>query len=404
MEQSNLFNTDIQLARKMQSLMLPQQLPRIHGLDIQTYFQPCSSHGGDLYDIIQISENIMAVLIFDVSGHEVASTLISGMTKICFLKHLKSTDSPRAILGRINEDLLREIPANFFVTAFLGLLDLHDHKFTYSNAGHIWPIVFRKKEKTIIPLITQGTFLGVFNNGFYNDQSIFLSPEDTLLLFTDGIYQLYTIQECNARTSFEMHISEILCNNSHKKLFRTINDRYCKMIETILPDDDITAISIEILAHSRKNQLKEKLGFYVNDPVYLQSINYFEEMDKAIGIILGALDTYGYPDETIRKMKITLTELLVNAILHGNGRDFSKTVFIGHIVNKNMAAISIMDEGNGFDPSSVPDPTLLENLIKDCGRGLFLVKHYVDEITYNQTGNRITIIKKYESLTTKSDI
>ena len=137
-------------------------------------------------------------------------------------------------------------------------------------------------------------------------------------------------------------------------------------------------LAIEFLTQSRKNLIKEKLGFRENDPVYLQYISYFEEMDKATSVILSAMDSLGYPDESIRKMKIILTELFANAIYHGNKGDHSKKVTVGHAIDKNKVTISIMDEGDGFDPSKIPDPTLPENLVKDCGRGIFIVRSYAD--------------------------
>ncbi|MCU0610010.1 MAG: ATP-binding protein, partial [Chitinispirillaceae bacterium] len=129
------------------------------------------------------------------------------------------------------------------------------------------------------------------------------------------------------------------------------------------------------------------------ETVYIQTLSYFEETDHAAGLVLGAMDACGYPDDVIRKMKVSLTELLVNAIQHGNGKDFSKTVCMGHLVDDEKAVISIMDEGPGFDPLLVPNPTLPENLAKCSGRGLYIVRHYVDKIDYSASGNRVTITK-----------
>jgi len=156
-------------------------------------------------------------------------------------------------------------------------------------------------------------------------------------------------------------------------------------------DDDLTVLYADILTQSRKNQLKEKLGFAHDEIVYLQFLNYLEEMDPVTSTILTAMDVTGYPDERIRKMKIVLTELLVNAIIHGNKRDPSKKVVVGHTIDRDTIVISILDEGAGFDPAIIPDPTLPENLEKPCGRGLFIVRHYVNSLVFNETGNRVTI-------------
>ena len=105
------------------------------------------------------------------------------------------------------------------------------------------------------------------------------------------------------------------------------------------------------------------------------------------------MDEFGYPDESIRKMKIALTELLANAIYHGNNKDHGRKVTIGHLVDKNAVKVSVMDEGAGFSIAAIPDPTLPENLEKDCGRGLFIVRSYIDKLEFNDRGNRVTIWK-----------
>jgi len=386
---------DLSVARKIQLAMVPHTIPAIDGLDIDSMFMPCNALGGDLFDIIHISKDILAFLIYDVSGYGVTSTLISAMAKVCFSKHIRTIQSPRAVLERVNMEIIRDVPAEFHFTAFLGYLDLHDNKLTYGNAGHIYPVVYRKKDATLIPLKGTGTFIGVFENGFYDEQSIYLSPGDCLLMFTDGIYQLYDDNVQIARKMFEKHALDEFNNGTHNKLLDSLREKYSKCVEQEAVRDDITAVAIEVLTQSRKNQIKEQLGFDTGDPVYLQFISYFEEMDSAISVILSTLDVYGYPDEAIRKMKITLTELIVNAILHGHKRDYTRKVTIGHVISRVKAEIAIMDEGLGYDPKALPDPTLPENLERDCGRGLFIVRHYVDEIDFNERGNRIRIVKNF---------
>jgi serine/threonine-protein kinase RsbW len=122
-------------------------------------------------------------------------------------------------------------------------------------------------------------------------------------------------------------------------------------------------------------------------------------MDRTTATVLTAMDITGYADETIRKMKIVLTELLVNSIVHGNGRDHTKKVVVGHVVDRKQVTVSILDEGAGFDPTTIPDPTLPENLEKPYGRGLYIVQHYVESLTFNETGNRVTIRKINDNIT-----
>ncbi len=386
---------NLEIARKIQLAIVPQSIPLIEGLEINSFFIPCDAVGGDSFDVINISKDIVAFLIYDVTGSGVSSTLISMMAKISFARHIKSVLSPRAVFERVNMEMIRDLPAGFYFTAFLAYLDLHDNKLTYGSAGHVYPLLFNKKQSKLLHLQTQGTLLGVFENALFDEQTLHLGAGDCLLLFTNGLYQIYSQGNDASHMELEKQLYTFLQIRSQNKLIDHFKGKYESSIQSKPIEDDITVISVEILNQSRKDQIKEKLGFSADDPVYLQFLSYYEEMDVVIAVILASLDNFGYQDDVIRKMKITLTELLVNAILHGNNKDFSKKVIVGHLVDKTKAVISIMDEGSGFDYKKIPDPTLPENITKDCGRGLFIVSHYVDEVFFNQFGNRITITKYY---------
>jgi serine/threonine-protein kinase RsbW len=91
------------------------------------------------------------------------------------------------------------------------------------------------------------------------------------------------------------------------------------------------------------------------------------------------------PEKRFPELIVALTEAITNAIIHGNKKDPSKMVYIDFIVDEKMLTIKVKDEGNGFDPSSIPDPTQPENLFRDSGRGLYLMKVYCDEVLYNIT-------------------
>lgn len=93
----------------------------------------------------------------------------------------------------------------------------------------------------------------------------------------------------------------------------------------------------------------------------------------------------GLDQEKINGLLLAVTEATTNAIIHGNKNNKLKLVRIFVYVDGSTVTIKIKDEGKGFDPSIVPDPTDPENLLKDSGRGLYLMRVYMDGLTYNQT-------------------
>ena len=93
----------------------------------------------------------------------------------------------------------------------------------------------------------------------------------------------------------------------------------------------------------------------------------------------------GLDREKINGLLLAVTEATTNAIIHGNKNNKLKMVRIYVFVDGSNLTIMIKDQGKGFDPSIVPDPTDAENLLKDSGRGLYLMRVYMDGLTYNQT-------------------
>ena len=93
----------------------------------------------------------------------------------------------------------------------------------------------------------------------------------------------------------------------------------------------------------------------------------------------------GLDEEKINGLLLSVTEATTNAMIHGNKNDKSKLVKINVTVEDHTLTIAVKDEGFGFDPSIVPDPTDPENLLKDSGRGLYLMRIYMDELKINLT-------------------
>ncbi|NNE65378.1 MAG: hypothetical protein HKN33_02335 [Pyrinomonadaceae bacterium] len=93
---------------------------------------------------------------------------------------------------------------------------------------------------------------------------------------------------------------------------------------------------------------------------------------------------------------VALDEAFVNAVKHGNKYDKSKMVRISVEISPKKASFTIEDEGEGFDVKAIPDPTDPENLFKSSGRGVMFIYNIMDKVTYNQRGNRLTMVKMNE--------
>lgn len=110
-----------------------------------------------------------------------------------------------------------------------------------------------------------------------------------------------------------------------------------------------------------------------------------------------ALAASAYSEHDIFAIKLALEEALVNAIKHGNQMDPEKRVFVVYSITAERFDIRITDEGEGFNPDDVPDPTLEINIERPCGRGLLLMRGFMTEVQYHGKGNCVTMSKVREA-------
>ena len=106
-----------------------------------------------------------------------------------------------------------------------------------------------------------------------------------------------------------------------------------------------------------------------------------------------ALQQIRFAEHDIFAIKLALEEALVNAIKHGNQMDRSKKVHVACRAHADRFEVQITDEGAGFDPADVPDPTAVENLERPCGRGLMLMRYYMNEVAFDRRGNSVVMTK-----------
>ena len=105
--------------------------------------------------------------------------------------------------------------------------------------------------------------------------------------------------------------------------------------------------------------------------------------------ILSKLEANGFSQEDIFAVHLALQEAFTNAITHGNKMSPDKEVKIDYSVGLDKFEVSMTDEGEGFDPKAVPDPRYGENLYKPEGRGLLLMRSYMDVVEFDERGNSV---------------
>jgi serine/threonine-protein kinase RsbW len=119
-----------------------------------------------------------------------------------------------------------------------------------------------------------------------------------------------------------------------------------------------------------------------------------EEMATLLDEVVAPLCELGYRPHDCLGIRLALEEAVVNGLRHGNTGDPSKQVLVRIAVGSDGVLVEVEDEGPGFNPAAVPDPTAPENRDKPSGRGLLLMRHYMTWVRFSKRGNCVTLCKR----------
>ena len=196
---------DLEMARELQSALLPQRFPRFpHDATQQEsavrfyhFFQPSMIVSGDFFDVLDISDDKAGLFICDVMGHGVRAALVAATIRSLLSELRPLWTDPGEFLVRLNRalvDTLKNSTTTVFASAFYVVADLCSGELCYSNAGHPRPLrvthTADSAESAPLNGDRPGPALGLIGNVKYQTSRCLLSPRDVILLFTDGLFEV----------------------------------------------------------------------------------------------------------------------------------------------------------------------------------------------------------------------
>jgi len=183
--------SELRIARDIQMSMLPREDIWLAGgkrVDLAATLEPAREVGGDLYDYFFIDPERLCIVVGDVSDKGVPAALFMARSKALFRNAaLREPARPDAILHAVNQELCAGNEMRMFITTFIGLLDLGSGELTFSNAGHIPPLLVHECEGAKYVDLPQGKPVGIHKRSAYSVDRLQMRRGDALLVFTDGI-------------------------------------------------------------------------------------------------------------------------------------------------------------------------------------------------------------------------
>lgn len=183
---------ELELARELQSSILPHRFPRLPGISFAARSQPARQVGGDFYDVIPLKDKQVGLVMADVSDKGMPAAIFMALSRSLIRAEARRSSSPRKVLLQTHKLLLEISQAGgssspMFVTIVYGVLDSKRGTFHYARAGHDFPLVYRRSDRECQWLKASGRVLGLTRQVDLEEAQIDLHPGDMLVLYTDGI-------------------------------------------------------------------------------------------------------------------------------------------------------------------------------------------------------------------------
>ncbi|PKL35920.1 MAG: hypothetical protein CVV44_20610 [Spirochaetae bacterium HGW-Spirochaetae-1] len=245
-ERNEAIESELEIARNIQTRLLPSSFPDIHGLSIDSLCIPMDRIGGDFYTYCE-NEDTIRFLIADVAGHGLSSAFLALIVKNAFDNAENPGCSENELLGAINKTVFQYAMPSHFITAFVITIDKQTRQCRFSNAGHHPALLFRKSINGCIELYVKGTSMGWRTDINFSVESFQLLTGDRLVLYTDGIV------EC-MNPAGELFGSGRLESFIGATALRTPSDTVSSLIDELRVfsrcdsfDDDISCVVVDVL-------------------------------------------------------------------------------------------------------------------------------------------------------------
>ncbi|HLA06334.1 MAG TPA: SpoIIE family protein phosphatase [Anaerolineales bacterium] len=178
---------ELQVAADIQMSILPDVLPEADGFDFGGRILPARQVGGDFYDVFDLGDNKLGVLIGDVADKGVPSAIFMARAHALIIAEADGSSSAGEVLRMVNKHVTRLEKSTQFVTALYGILDTKTGEFSYARAGHEPPLLLLKGGEVHRLPHQPGMALGLWENITLDEYSLFLPKGSLLVLFTDGM-------------------------------------------------------------------------------------------------------------------------------------------------------------------------------------------------------------------------
>lgn len=347
-------------------------------------YESLHAAGGDIYDIIEISDGVYGYFVGDFAGHQISTGFLTSSVKALLQQNCVSFNSPSESMRIVNSVLCELMQVGQYLTACYAVIDRHKNTLTVVNMGHP-PLLFIPLHGNVREIGRGGDILGAFPDPIYREHTVDIYPGDRIFMYTDGLIEGKEVW--SAATQF---LAEAVGESRDLKREELISSVYEKTRGPRgVVDDDVMVVVADF----------EGEPPVVTTDILDSGIKEYRFcairrlIDPCIDMIINDLNEWGVED--VFSIKLVLYEAIGNAVVHGSKDNYKKEVKVHLSYTNRILKMDVLDDGPGFDWRTKIKSGSLTDEFSDSGRGIQLLKAYGFDFAYNEKGNQLFLKKEY---------
>jgi serine phosphatase RsbU (regulator of sigma subunit)/anti-sigma regulatory factor (Ser/Thr protein kinase) len=383
------YEQELQVAQLIQQNFLPHELPEHTGWSLDAFYRPAREVGGDFYDVFDLPDGRLAVVVGDVTDKGVPAALVMASTRSVLRASAQRLIEPGRVLQRVNDQLVGDMPPNMFVTCLYGVLEPDAGRFVFANAGHNLPAV--QADGAAHEVKATGMPLGLIQGMTYEEASFELAPGQTALLYSDALPEAHDPQ--GEMFGFPRVVDVVgRVGTSERLIDRVLEELHGFTGPDWVQEDDITFVTL------RRTAVDPRVGAL--DPIAEGRVLADFSIPSRPGTerevstrVVAAVAELDLPHARLEALETAVAEATMNAIEHGNRNDESLHVEVLVTVDERELVVRVTDQGlsGGGVPDDVDTPDIDAKLRGDQsprGWGLFLMRSMVDDLRLRDDDDR----------------
>jgi serine phosphatase RsbU (regulator of sigma subunit)/anti-sigma regulatory factor (Ser/Thr protein kinase) len=395
---------ELEIAAEIQTSLLPHRLPDIPHMEFAVASLPATEVGGDFYDFISLDDDRLGIVVGDVAGKGVPAAMLTSLARTILRVEANYGHSPQQVITRTNLALMQDLQyAEMFVTATVAYLDWINSTLTYANAGHVPGLRWRADRERFESLEATTPPLGIQTDQAGGDILLHLTPGDFVVFCSDGITETMSP---DGQTFGNERLKEVLnthANGSADDLMHSVLNSTRLFRNNAPRSDDLTLIVVKVKPSlpTERGSAEPLTKFAVKAD--LQSLDTISEHITRACRSQPGLSPSPQTDDFIYLVELAVSEICTNIIQHSY-RMASGEIRGCVTSTADEIQIDLYDDGESFDPSSIPEPSAQAETLNEGGYGLHIVRQIMDEVIYRPNtpnGNHWQLIKKITTVSHK---